>query len=771
MSRLTSWSLRRPWLVVLLAAALVTWCAVAAMRLPTAIGVESALGPHHARIQEFHAFIERYGAGHAILLAWSCGRVADCDGVLDEISLRAVARVGRALEPSPGVIRVESPVTTPLLVGDPGLGFSRRWLFDGEEPAPDRAALATLALADPGWVGRLVSADGRTGVMVIETASSETASMQAATRAVARAVADLRARGFEAHAIGQPVVEEALAVGAARDGSLLSVAVALILALVIQGLTRSWVAVLAVIASVGVGAASCFGWMALLGMPRDPISAAAPMLVMVIGSASGLHLFCAAIAARGAGCSREAALRAAARCQALPCLLATLTTAGALASYCVGDVAALVRLGSMMAVGVGVAFLACFTLLPALVLLLPDASPRALATSREWTPTLRSLSEFTARRRGVIVAGAAGLAVLALGGLLRVAPGGDGKTYLHAGHPVRVADRFVGTLVRPSDSLELELVLPQGRTLSDPGMLSALRRIEQGLVARRWLGEPDSILVPLRQLDAHLGGEPARGGDDPRAIAERLMLLSMGDPAGRETLLSFDERRARLSVPVRETGKATPAELRRLREELRAGLPGGSELLFTGPLVLAQFQLDLTMRSMATSLLLAVAFVFGALWATLRSLRWALLAMVPNLWPLLMLAGAMGWLGIPFDAASASVGTMALGLAVDDTLHLLVAFRRRRGGSASAVDAMRGAIQEVGRAVITTSFAFGLGFLALLPSSFAGVANMGLLSSLAVFSALAADLLLLPALVHLGVGGRLRTTRRATRTPLARESP
>ncbi len=171
----------------------------------------------------------------------------------------------------------------------------------------------------------------------------------------------------------------------------------------------------------------------------------------------------------------------------------------------------------------------------------------------------------------------------------------------------------------------------------------------------------------------------------------------------------------------------------------------------TGPVVLQRWQLDLTVASMAQSLSLAVGLVFAVLWAYLQSLRWALVALVPNLLPLLILAGAMGAFGIPFDAASASVATMAIGIAVDDTIHMLVALRRNRflGRREDCIDA---AICEVGRPIIITSLAFGLGFLALLPSAFPGVANMGLLSSLAVFAALLADLFLLPTLIHVMPG-------------------
>jgi predicted RND superfamily exporter protein len=145
----------------------------------------------------------------------------------------------------------------------------------------------------------------------------------------------------------------------------------------------------------------------------------------------------------------------------------------------------------------------------------------------------------------------------------------------------------------------------------------------------------------------------------------------------------------------------------------------------------------------------------------LRSIWLALLGMFPTTLPVTLTLGVMGFWGINLDIGTAMVGAVVLGIAVDDTIHLLDRYRRERSEGADRGDAIREAVVHVGRPVITTSAALVVGFLAMTVSSWESVASFGLLSAIAILGALVADLVLLPALV-MGFGA-------SHRAPTARE--
>jgi hypothetical protein len=159
--------------------------------------------------------------------------------------------------------------------------------------------------------------------------------------------------------------------------------------------------------------------------------------------------------------------------------------------------------------------------------------------------------------------------------------------------------------------------------------------------------------------------------------------------------------------------------------------------------------------------------VFALIGIYLRSLPWALLAMIPNAVALLLMFGVMGHMGIAMEFGAAIVGPIAIGIAADDTIHFLTAYARERRSGQEWLPALRGAIAGVGEAVITTSTALTLGFLSMLASPFPAISNLGLLSAIAILAATLADLLVLPALVAAAATARSRlaTPRQRLRRP------
>jgi len=137
---------------------------------------------------------------------------------------------------------------------------------------------------------------------------------------------------------------------------------------------------------------------------------------------------------------------------------------------------------------------------------------------------------------------------------------------------------------------------------------------------------------------------------------------------------------------------------------------------------------------------LILIFIYG-------SLRFGILALVPNLFPLLVIMGAAGLLGIPFDSDTLLVIPIAIGIVVDDTIHFLTHFKTRLLEGFSRREAIIDSAQTVGQAMFSTSVILSLGFLVFLLSIYNPFNNFGILSAIGITSALAADLILLPALL------------------------
>ena len=169
----------------------------------------------------------------------------------------------------------------------------------------------------------------------------------------------------------------------------------------------------------------------------------------------------------------------------------------------------------------------------------------------------------------------------------------------------------------------------------------------------------------------------------------------------------------------------------------------------TGPTVL-HLAIDGAIETTARQSVIASTILVSILvMIFLRSVRWGALAMIPNLVPLVILFGLMGLWGIPIEGGSVVVAPIAIGIAVDDTIHILHHYARARRSGIGSVEAVREATRHCGRAVVTTSCALVLGFLAMTISEFQSVANIGVLSAAAITAAAVSELLVLPALLSL----------------------
>jgi predicted RND superfamily exporter protein len=307
---------------------------------------------------------------------------------------------------------------------------------------------------------------------------------------------------------------------------------------------------------------------------------------------------------------------------------------------------------------------------------------------------------------------------------------------------------FVSENLQRADRLELELRLPDGVHLEDPVVLRTVGELQEALGDLVGLGEARSVLTLLGHANRLLRGDSAPLPDSEAAIAELLLLTSAGAAGALDPWVTIDQRHLRVSV---EVVKLSMREQERLLSRVdglvRQTLPRGWDFTVTGPVVLSSRYGTEFSRSQTNIISASSFIVFALIGVYLRSLPWALLATIPNAIALLLLFGAMGHWGIRMNFGSAIVAPIAIGIAADDTIHFLTAYARERRAGHAAIDAVSRAIAGVGEAVIATALALSLGFLSMIASPMASVADMGLLCAIAILGATLADLLVLPALI------------------------
>jgi hypothetical protein len=287
--------------------------------------------------------------------------------------------------------------------------------------------------------------------------------------------------------------------------------------------------------------------------------------------------------------------------------------------------------------------------------------------------------------------------------------------------------------------------------VKDPAFLEEVKRIQTWVDDQFLVAKSYSIVDILQDLNKTFHADDPdwyRLPDSRELIAQYLIMYESAGGTQTDQYLSSDRSTSALEIRLRlENTSETAKLLAGLEQELEERPLEQSELRVTGIGALWVKLLDYIVSSQIQGFLTAFCIIAVMMCVLLRSIKTGMIAMVPNLSPILLTLGMMGWLGVMLDYSKIVIAAVALGIAVDDTIHLMFRFRHEFQQRGSYEEALRAALSDVGRALLITSISLVAGFLMLGYSVLASNATQGLLLAGTIVTALVADFLLMPALV------------------------
>jgi len=633
-------------------------------------------------------------------------------------------------------------------------------LFDAVPETPEAlAALRARALGDPLLRRNVVSEDGRTAGVTIRFAEMTDAEFIASglDERIHALLAAAERPGLRFHVSGRPHLKASVYRGMVHDLSLLIPLALAVLAGVLVVATGSRRGVALPLVAVGVAVLWTHGAMAALGVPITILSSMLGPQLMAIGSVYGVHLLSHYDEERARGSAGEVALRTLAAMR-LPVAISGLTTWIGFAAICLTDVPAVRDMGAFSALGTGCITLLTLTGLPATLALLPprrevSALPAGLARLSERLGlaierALAALHGVATRRADAIIAGAVVAAGISAWAIPRIVIDTDYVSFFAEDAPVRRDFDAVNRLLAGAIPLYVILEGDGPGAFREPAALRGLEALQARADRIDGVSRTSSLADLLRSMNRAVeADDPAaeRIPDERPAVTE-LLQLAPKDEIGR--FVNGNQSRANLVVRTGEVGSAAIRRLdAALRAAIRSDLPDGLTAVPTGNAILLARSADGIAASQGRAVALATAAIFLLVSAALRSWKLGFVVLLPNLFPVLLFFGLLG-LGIaPLSLPTSLIGAVALGIAIDDTVHYLVSYRRARRRGATPVEASRRTGLAVGRAIVITSAMLAAGFGVIALSSFATLREFGLLFATTVGICVIADLLLLPALL------------------------
>ena len=554
----------------------------------------------------------------------------------------------------------------------------------------------------------------------------------------------------ELHLTGVGVQKSDVAYFIERDQRVLLPLVVLVLALLLAVVLRHPSGVLLPLAVTAVSMVWTMGGYVLAGYQLNTITSLLPPVLMVLSVSTSVHLYNGWLSLGGDDRERLNRLSASTAELFTPCLFTSLTTALGLVSLCISDVPAVRQFGLFAALGVCFSFVVSFTLVPVWLSFQRIVAERR----RDGTGFLRRLLEgianLTFRHPWAVVLVAMSLVGVSLAGVPTIRNNTDLVAFLKKDTPLSVDTRAIDRRFGGVNTLEFMVERRDGSGLRE---LDDYRRMEAFEQRLRDVEEVTGVLSlvtllrPLQRAEFGAGELVLPANQDELTVLLDLLAMASDAPLVNK-FLSPGHRVARLSVRLPSLGSRDAVELVAGLQKTGEEVFGeGYRLTATGSFHQVVSDSNGLVADMLRSFSLSLALVMLAILVLLRSLRLTLLALIPNLVPLIWCAGVMGFAGIDLSTGTAMIGAVVIGLAVDDTIHYLVQYQRSFRGEPSP--AVLETTTRTGRPLTISSLVLALGFWVGCFGSFWPTIYFSLLVGGTLIAALLCDLLVLPAVLVL----------------------
>jgi len=497
----------------------------------------------------------------------------------------------------------------------------------------------------------------------------------------------------------------------------------------------------------GVGTWNVLGAMGALGTTLSLSTMILPSILLALGCAYIMHILSAVDNAESQLDIEEAVLSV-----TQPVGMSGLTTAIGFLAMSTVRIDAIRELGIYGAIGVISVLLATLSVAPAALILFRNVNQVGFRGVRLRRSVNRWLVPFIFQYRRSIISVWFVLLVFFSFGLSQLRVETDIILWFSKNTDVREAYEKIRSNLAGITPVNVVISAEEGGSVVSPAVLGSIHELADYLERLPAVGRTLSVADPLIQI--HNGFNPGSEGGLPRdanLISQYLLLLDSVEQL--QDVLTVDRTRANILLRLNENGSSRivgiAEDVTRWWDE--HGSPGFS-VTTTG----VMYEFGRAEEEIAYGQIKGLGFALLAIGTILflifRRPKIAISALIPNLIPLVMAYGFMGIIGIPLDAATICLGSLALGIAVDDTVHVTSRFASGRNRGLAERDALAESIRRVVPALVYSTIAIAVGFAVVGLSDFTLIRNLGLVTSAMVVICLIADLTLLPALLVSNAG-------------------
>lgn len=512
------------------------------------------------------------------------------------------------------------------------------------------------------------------------------------------------------------------------------------------------IVLLGLLATIGL-----LGWMnVMLKMPLMIL----PSFLLAVGVGSTLHLLTIFFRQYAQTKDKEKSLAYALGHSGLPIFMTSLTTAAGLWSFGAADLLIIAELGIYAGFGVIICLILTLVLLPALLAILP-LKPGELVSSHNQPfadRMLEMVGAFAHRRAGLTILVFSGILLIAVAGMFRLHFSHNTLEWFPKSSELRMDTELIDREMKGSLSLEILVDTGKENGVYDPQILQEMADFQAFMESKTQngsalVGKTYSVADLIKEINQALQDGTPETYVIPKSrklVAQEFLLFENSGSDDLSKILDGKHQEARImaKAPWRDAASYI-GFVNEFQAEAEKRFEGKATVRSTGLLNLFTAAITGMMYSTVISYGIAGVVITLLMILLLWNFGLGLLSMIPNLFPIVFILGFMGWAGIKLDMFTLLIGSIAIGMAVDDTIHFMHNFTRYYHISKDAGKAIHETLLSAGRAMLFSTLVLVCGFWVFLFATMENLFNFGLLTGVTIIVALLSDLLLAPALMTL----------------------
>ena len=751
MKKILDWIVYHPKLATIIILTLIAVSSVKIMNLTIDSSAEGLMVEGDPERAFYEDFKKTFGSDNLTVVS-----VKSLKGdVFNEKTLKLIDELTNQFSKLEGVTKVTSLVTVNKIKGENDSLNTDKLITNIPNDEADLDTIRKDTMMNYIFVKNIISSDGKATAININTENRNgDINFNTKISTSINNIIDKHKGNHEIYQIGTPLIKVTFSSYIAGDQKTL-IPLAVILIMITLALTfRSPIAMMLPMITGGLSVMATFAFMTLMGYPINVLTAIVPVLLIAIGCTEDVHMISEYLTAIKEGKTKIEALLIMAGHSALPITITSSTTIIGFASLIINDITILKQFGAVAGFGLAANFIITITLIPSCLTFfnIPAVAIRERDAIHKQSSfldrLLKGIININENYGNQILIVTAIIVVLSIYGATRLEVNTDFISYFKENTDIRKRIKDMHETMSGAMGFSIVVDTKKADGAKDPELLNQIaglqRFIEKQEMIDKTISLADYMMLTNREMNDGKK-EMLKIPDSSDLVAQYMLII------GEDDLKQYvNNDYSKLHIMVRHN-LTSSSELTKVLKAIQGyideNLSKDLVIKFTGEGILINNAADSMVINEIYSLLSTIVIIFFIMSGLFMSFKAGFVSMIPNIIPIFFNFGIMTVFNLPLNTGTCMVSAIAIGIAVDDTVHFMVRYHKELMKTNSQKDAINNTLIGEGEAVLSSSFALTLGFGILMLSNFNPTIHFGLLASLTMIMASLMDLFLSPIIL------------------------